>query len=116
MTPAAQARFGTSLQLRVSEEEMSAEQVETYKMVDRWAEIRHYSDEKAEAELEGEELEAYTRYHAGVKEDIEKMKIIAGMMAKSVEIDQIAPKSKTQRKKDKWAIIQKREAARAAMK
>lgn len=87
---------------------------EIYQLADRWAEIRLYSDEEAKQKLSGEELEAYERYHAKVKEDIEKAQDLAMRMAKAVEIPQVAKKSKTQRKKDAWARKQAQAAADAA--
>uniref|UniRef100_A0A7S2EVV2 Uncharacterized protein n=1 Tax=Trieres chinensis TaxID=1514140 RepID=A0A7S2EVV2_TRICV len=114
--PATISRSATALAARLPEAEQTQEQKEIYEIVDRWAEIRLYSDEEAQEKLEGEELEAYTRYHQKVKDDMEKMKVIAEMMAKSVEIPQVAKKSKNQRKKDAWAKKQAIEAARAAAK
>eukprot|EP00567_Pseudictyota_dubia_P018434 CAMPEP_0197434212 /NCGR_PEP_ID=MMETSP1175-20131217/1969_1 /TAXON_ID=1003142 /ORGANISM="Triceratium dubium, Strain CCMP147" /LENGTH=139 /DNA_ID=CAMNT_0042962843 /DNA_START=73 /DNA_END=492 /DNA_ORIENTATION=+ len=110
----AHVRTTTSLPARIAESEMTPEQLEIAQLADRWAEIRLYSDEEAQEKLSGEELEAYTRYHTKIKEDIEKMKTIAEMMVKSVEIPQVAKKSKTQKKKDAWARKQALEAAKAA--
>ena len=95
-------------------EEMSGALAENHAAAERWREIRLFSDEEAEAQLEGEELENWQNYHQAVKDDIEKMKQIAEMMMKSVEPPRIQPKGKKQRKRDKWAKIQAREAARAA--
>eukprot|EP00566_Odontella_aurita_P037154 CAMPEP_0113564600 /NCGR_PEP_ID=MMETSP0015_2-20120614/21709_1 /TAXON_ID=2838 /ORGANISM="Odontella" /LENGTH=123 /DNA_ID=CAMNT_0000466699 /DNA_START=313 /DNA_END=681 /DNA_ORIENTATION=+ /assembly_acc=CAM_ASM_000160 len=102
MGPAAPARPSTSLNARIAESDMTPEQLEITQLTDRWVEIRLYSDEEAQEKLSGEELEAHTRYHQTIKDDIEKMKVIAEMMVKSVEIPQVAKKSKTQRKKDAW--------------
>ena len=112
--PAAISRSSTALNARVAEEDRTAELSEIYQIADRWAEIRLYSDEEAKEKLSGEELEAYERYHAKVKEDIEKAQELATRMAKAVEIPQVAKKSKTQRKKDAWAKKQARMAADAA--
>jgi Fe2+ transport system protein B len=98
----------------VPEGDRTPEISEIYQIADRWAEIRLYSDEEAKQKLSGEELEAYERYHAKVKEDIEKAQDLAMRMAKAVEIPQVAKKSKTQRKKDAWAKKQARAAADAA--
>mmetsp|Transcript_53202 Transcript_53202/g.159258 ORF Transcript_53202/g.159258 Transcript_53202/m.159258 type:complete len:131 (-) Transcript_53202:447-839(-) len=114
MGPAAPARPSTSLNARIAESDMTPEQLEITQLTDRWVEIRLYSDEEAQEKLSGEELEAHTRYHQTIKDDIEKMKVIAEMMVKSVEIPQVAKKSKTQRKKDAWAKKQALAAARAA--
>lgn len=69
----------------------------------RWKEIRLLSDEEAEKQLTGEELESFTTYHANIKEDMQKMKEIATMMLKSLEPPKIQSKGKKQRKRDKWA-------------
>mmetsp|Transcript_22732 Transcript_22732/g.47185 ORF Transcript_22732/g.47185 Transcript_22732/m.47185 type:complete len:136 (-) Transcript_22732:1661-2068(-) len=112
--PAAISRSSTSLMARVPDEDRTPEMKEIYDIADRWAEIRLYSDEEAKEKLSGEELEAYERYNAKVKEDIKKAQELALMMAKSVEIPQVAKKSKTQRKKDAWAKKQAVAAANAA--
>lgn len=107
-------RPSTFLSGRVPDGEVSTDLKEIYDIADRWAEIRLYSDEDAQAKLEGEELEAYTRYHTKVKGDIERAQELALMMAKAVEIPAPDKKSKTQRKKDKWARKQAVAAANAA--
>ena len=99
---------------RVAEGERTAEMQEIYDIADRWGEIRLYSQEEAKEKLSGEELEAYERYHATMKEDIEKAQELAAIMAKAIEIPQVAKKSKTQRKKDAWAKKQAVAAANAA--
>mmetsp|Transcript_1626 Transcript_1626/g.3078 ORF Transcript_1626/g.3078 Transcript_1626/m.3078 type:complete len:125 (+) Transcript_1626:152-526(+) len=81
--------------------------------IQRWGEIRAMSAEEAEANLSGEELETYKRYYAETREGVLKMQELAKLMMKGVEPPRIAPKSKSQRKRDKWAKVQAREAARA---
>lgn len=71
------------------------------------------SAEEAEANLSGEELETYKRYYAETREGVLKMQELAKLMMKDVEPPRIAPKTKGQRKRDKWAKVQAREAARA---
>jgi len=112
--PAAISRSSTALNARVPEEDRTPEMSEIYQIADRWAEIRLYSDEEAKEKLSGEELEAYERYHAKVKEDIEKAQELAEKMAQAVFIPQVAKKSNNQRKKDAWAKKQARMAADAA--
>mmetsp|Transcript_15136 Transcript_15136/g.17283 ORF Transcript_15136/g.17283 Transcript_15136/m.17283 type:complete len:134 (+) Transcript_15136:147-548(+) len=80
----------------------------------RWKEIRLLSDEDAAAQLSGEELESYNNYHSAIKEDLTKMKEIAGMMLKSLEPPKVKPKGKKQRKRDKWIKDSAIAAARAA--
>lgn len=81
---------------------------------ERWNEIRLLSDEDAEAQLSGEELESFKEYHAENKADIVKMKGITEMMLKSLEPPKIQPKGKKQRKRDKFVLQTKIAAARAA--
>ena len=69
------------------------------------------SQEEANAQLQGEELEAYNRYYAEVREGVLKMEELANLMMKDVEPPRIAPKTKEQRKRDKWARVQARAAA-----
>jgi hypothetical protein len=70
--------------------------------------------EEADSQLEGEEREAYHEYHQEVREGVLKMQELAALMMKDVEPPRIKPKTKGQRKRDKWARVQAREAAKAA--
>ena len=80
----------------------------------RWGEVRAMSKDEAAANLSGEELEAYNRYYEEVRDGVLKMQEFAQFMMKDVEPPRIQPKSKNQRKRDKWAKVQAREAAKAA--
>ena len=71
------------------------------------------TQEEADAQLQGEELEAYNRYFKEVREGVLKMQELAEIMMKDVEPPRIKPKTKGQRKRDKWARVQAREAAKA---
>ena len=71
------------------------------------------SKDEAAANLSGEELEAYNRYYEEVRDGVLKMQEFAQFMMKDVEPPRIQPKSKNQRKRDKWAKVQAREAAKA---
>ena len=98
-------------------EEQTQQSLDNGAKATRWKEIRLLSDEEAEAQLSGEELEAFTRYHTAVKEDLQKMTEVATMMMKSVEPPQIQAKGKKQRKRDMWekkckiAAVRAKEAA-----
>lgn len=61
------------------------------------------SQEEADAQLQGEELEAYNRYYKEMREGVLKMEELVKIMMKDVEPPRIAPKTKKQRKADKWA-------------
>lgn len=108
------SRSHTALSAWISEAEMTPDQLEIKKITDKWTEVRHLSREEAEAQLEGEWLEAYNRFYTKYDEDMEKMTEISKMMQKAIEPPKVAKKSKGQKKRDKWAKIQAREAARAA--
>ncbi len=103
----ATSRRSTSLNAFLSPEERAPK-------IERWGEIRAMTADEAAANLSGDELEAYNRYYAEVREGVLKMKDLAKLMMKDVDPPRIAPKSKNQRKRDKWALVQKREAAKAA--
>ena len=73
------------------------------------------SADEASANLSGEELEAYNRYYEEMREGVLKMQEFAQFMMKDVDkASGIKPKTKGQRKRDKWAKVQAREAAKAA--
>ena len=98
------------------EEEMAPDQLEIKKISDKWAEVRHLSREEAESQLDGEWLEAYNRFFNKYDEDMEKMTQILEIVQKQIEPPKVQKKSKGQKKRDKWAKVQAREAARAAAK
>jgi hypothetical protein len=103
----ATSRRSTTLNAFLSPEERTPK-------IERWGEIRAMTADEAAANLSGEELEAYNRYYAEVREGVLKMEELSKLMMKDVEPPRIAPKSKGQRKRDKFALVQRREAAKAA--
>ena len=88
---------------------------EIEKIQEKWNTVRHLPKEEA-ASLEGEWKEAYDRFHARYDRDIVQMKEIAEKLQGMIEPPRIQKKTEGQRKRDKWAIVQAREAARAAKK
>merc|ERR1711862_116169 len=70
---------------------------------DRWREIKVLSDEEAEKQLTGDELETFKAYHNDFTEDLEKTKKVVELMMKDLDPPRIKPKGKNQRKRDKWA-------------
>ena len=92
---------------------MSADQLEIKKISEKWSEVRHLSKEEAEAQLDSEWMEAYNRFFTKYDEDMTKMEDIAKILKKAIEPPKVAKKSKGQKKRDKWAKVQAREAARA---
>jgi uncharacterized protein YukE len=96
--------------------ELSETQVKIKEIQDKWAEVRTLTKEEAEQQMEGEWKEAYDRFFEKYHSDMEKMEDITGKIQKAIEQPKVERKSKGQRKRDKWAIIQAREAARAGTK
>ncbi|KAL3777586.1 hypothetical protein ACHAWO_008874 [Cyclotella atomus] len=106
--PAIQTRsVSTTLHEVLSPEERAPQ-------IQRWGEIRAMTQEEANSQLQGEELETYNRYYQEVRDGVLKMQELAGIMMKNVDPPRIMPKTKGQRKRDKWARVQAREAAKAA--
>jgi glucan phosphorylase len=91
------------------EEEMASNVREQMKIAERWNSIRLLSDEEAEKQLSGQELDNFKKYHETIKADFAKMRKIAEMMTQ--EFVKISPKTKKQRKRDKWARVQAQAAA-----
>jgi hypothetical protein len=108
--PIQTARPSTSLNL-----ELTATQKEIQRIQEQWNEIRLMSEEQA-ASLEGEWKEAYERYNARYNSDMDRMLEITDKLKDMIEPPRILKKTEGQRKRDKWAIVQARAAARAAKK
>lgn len=68
------------------------------------------------AKLEPEWKEAYDRYFDKYESDMERMTEIAEKLQRMIEPPRVEKKTKGQRKRDAWAKVQEREAARAAQK
>jgi hypothetical protein len=102
----------TALAALIPEDEMSANQLEIKKISDKWKEVRQLSREEAAVQLEGDWLEAYNRFYARYDEDMTKMTEITAILQKAIDPPQIQKKTKSQKKRDKWAIVQARQAAR----
>ena len=81
----------------------------------KWNEVRLMSKEEA-ANLEPEWKEAYDRFYEKYDSDLEKMMEITDKLQKMIEPPRVQKKTKGQRKRDAWAKVQEREAARAAQK
>lgn len=66
------------------------------------------------AKLEPEWKEAYDRFYETYHSDMDKMLEITSKLEKMIEPPRVEKKTKGQRKRDAWAKVQAREAARAA--
>ena len=98
----------------LSEDQMTETQLKIKDIQEKWTEYRHYSREEAQEKLDGEWLEAYNRFYEKYDEDMEGMTNIVQSIKKQIEPPKVLAKTKGQRKRDAWARVQAREAARAA--
>eukprot|EP00545_Synedropsis_sp_CCMP1620_P014893 CAMPEP_0119010132 /NCGR_PEP_ID=MMETSP1176-20130426/4810_1 /TAXON_ID=265551 /ORGANISM="Synedropsis recta cf, Strain CCMP1620" /LENGTH=135 /DNA_ID=CAMNT_0006962745 /DNA_START=46 /DNA_END=453 /DNA_ORIENTATION=+ len=114
MLPSTNTRSATALQLMIPEADMDEKQLEIKKVVDTWRTARLLTREEADAQLEGEWLEAYNRFHEKYDADMELMLEIKEKVARMIEPPVVAKKGNKQRKRDKFAKSQAREAAAAA--
>lgn len=96
----------------LSEDEMSPDMLKMEKIRQKWSEIRHMDKEQA-AELDGEWKEAYDRYFEKYHSDMDSMEEIAQTLKKIIDPPKVQRKTKGQRKRDAFAKVQAREAARA---
>jgi hypothetical protein len=94
--------------------ELTSTQKEIERIREKWNDIRLLPREEAASSLEGEWKEAYDRFYARYDKDMERMLEITGKLKDMIEPPRIQKKTEGQRKRDKWAKIQAREAARAA--
>jgi hypothetical protein len=94
---------------------MTADQLKIKEISAKWNEVRLMSKEEA-AGLDGEWKEAHERFFEKYDTNMESMEEIATKLQKMIEPPKVEKKTKGQRKRDKWAIIQEREAFRAANK
>jgi hypothetical protein len=86
---------------------------EIEKIQSKWNEVRLLSKDEAAATLDGEWKEAYDRFYSRYDRDMEKTIEIADKLKGMIEPPRIQKKTNGQRKRDKWAIVQARAAARA---
>ena len=97
-------RSQTSLCAEVPDSELSEEQLALRRQCERWATIKVLDEEDAKAQLEGDELQSYLDYHQHIKDDIARMVELSYMIEASMDKGKgIKPKSKNQRKRDKFA-------------
>lgn len=106
-------RFNTALGPALPEADLSTEQLEIKKIADKWNQVRVMDREEAESSLDPEWLEAYNRYLKKFEDDMARMMEIQEKMAKQIEPPKVQKKSLKQKKRDMWAKVQAREAARA---
>ena len=81
---------------------------------EKWSEIRLMDREEAQNTLEGEWLEAYNRFYEKYDDDMVRMTEIAEKVQKMIEPPKVEKKTKGQKRRDAYAKVVAREAARAA--
>lgn len=108
-------RLSTAINVAIPEKDMRPDQLEIKKIQDKWNEVRMMSKEEAE-KLEPQWKEAYDRFYEKYHKQEEYMLEIAGKLVGMIEPPRIQKKSKGQRKRDAYAKVLAREAARAAAK
>jgi hypothetical protein len=112
---ASASRAPTALAGKIAEADLSKDQLEIKKISDKWNTVRLWTREEAE-KLEPEWKEAYDRFHEKYEADMKNMVEVAARVKTMIEPPQVQKKTKGQRKRDKWAIVQSRAAARAIVK
>uniref|UniRef100_A0A7S0C6E0 Cathepsin propeptide inhibitor domain-containing protein n=1 Tax=Proboscia inermis TaxID=420281 RepID=A0A7S0C6E0_9STRA len=96
----------TALHAKLTEEEMQANNAELVESAEKWRAAKILSPEEAEATLDEEYLAAYKRYYEGIKERHGRMRELAEFIVEKDDIAIVQPKTKGQRKRDKFAAKQ----------
>jgi hypothetical protein len=102
------------LQGFLSDEDATAELKEMYQIAETWGRVRMLSRAEAESTLEPKWLEAYNRFFTKFDDDMTRMQEYAEKVAIQIEPPRVQKKTKGQMKRDAWAKVQARMAARAA--
>jgi len=87
----------------ISEENLSEKQKEIKGIQKKWTEIRHLSREEAKSQLDGEWLEAHTRFFDQYDSDMERMDEIVTKLEKQIEPPRVEKKTKGQKRRDTLA-------------
>ena len=70
---------------------------------EKWSEIRHLTREEAKEQLDGEWLEAHTRFYDQYDSDMERMEEIIETLEKQIEPPRVQKKTKGQKRRDAYA-------------
>jgi hypothetical protein len=102
----------------IPEEDMTPDQLEIQRISETWNQVRLMTDEEldqaiAAGSVEAKWKESLQRYNEKYQKDMEHMLQITDKVQKMIEPPKVAKKTKGQKKRDKWAIVQAREQARA---
>ena len=76
---------------------------EIKKIQAKWSEVRHLSREEAKEQLDGEWLEAHTRFMDQYDSDMERMEEIVTKLEKQIEPPKVQKKTKGQKRRDAYA-------------
>ena len=95
----------------VDEKEMSPDQMKMTEIAEKWKQVRHMSADEIE---EPEWKEAHARFYEKYHSDMDKMTEIITKLKPQIEPPRVAKKTKGQRRRDAYAKVQERLAARAA--
>jgi len=101
--PIARQSASAPLFAAIPEEEMSDAQKEILSIQEKWSEIRHLTREEAKEQLDGEWLEAHTRFYDQYDSDMERMEEIVTKLEKQIEQPRVQPKTKGQKRRDAYA-------------
>mmetsp|Transcript_87083 Transcript_87083/g.242447 ORF Transcript_87083/g.242447 Transcript_87083/m.242447 type:complete len:134 (-) Transcript_87083:62-463(-) len=112
VAPVTQSRVCTQLYDGLPSDMMSEDQKKITDIQEKWSEIRMMDRETAQKELEGEWLEAYNRFFEKYDDDMTRMTEIAQKLKKMIEPPKVEKKTKGQKKRDSYAKVVEREAAR----
>lgn len=82
---------------------MSDAQKEILSIQNKWNEIRHLTREEAKEQLDGEWLEAHTRFFDLYDSDMERMEEILEKLEKQIEPPRVQKKTKGQKRRDAYA-------------
>merc|ERR1719413_68504 len=95
--------FSSALFAAIPESEMSDTQLEIKGIQSKWSEVRHLTRDEAKEQLDGEWLEAHTRFYDQYDSDMERMEEIVTKLEKQIEPPRVAKKTKGQKRRDRLA-------------
>eukprot|EP00536_Pseudo-nitzschia_multiseries_P007687 jgi/Psemu1/305140/fgenesh1_kg.183_\ len=101
--PVARAPASSALAGAIPEDQMTESQKEIRDIQTKWTEVRHLTREQAKEQLEGEWLEAHTRYFDQYDSDMERMNEIIQNLEKQIEPPRVLKKTKGQKRRDAFA-------------
>mmetsp|Transcript_2990 Transcript_2990/g.7163 ORF Transcript_2990/g.7163 Transcript_2990/m.7163 type:complete len:130 (+) Transcript_2990:169-558(+) len=101
--PVARGPASSALAGALPEDQLSEAQKEIKGIQAKWTEVRHLSREEAEEQLDGEWLEAHTRFYDQYDSDMDRMIEIVTKLEKQIEPNRVEKKTKGQKRRDAYA-------------